>query len=161
MPLEGCTLPNSQTFRTNFPISKFGVDELQILTWTGRGIYLSDIFARKFAGVHVKRISYLAHILCFQEVHGKEGDVFHQLSAWLPGWKIFVSSSFNMDGTINGKARGVATAICPKLCSMAIYEPQYLVPGRCLVSSVSVGDKVLSVCVMFAILGSVLMMLWS
>lgn len=47
---------------------------------------------------------------------------------------------------MNGNAGGVATAICPVLSSMAICKPQYLVPGRCLVSSHFVGEHILTVC---------------
>ena len=75
-------------------------------------------------------------------MHSKEGDAFHQLSNWLPGWKILVSCSIRADGTFNGGAGGVAMAICPKLKDLSICNTQYIVPGRCMASSICVGDKV-------------------
>ena len=144
--MGGRSPPNFASFPMNFPLPSFGVEELQILSWNGGGICLSNGADRVTMGIHLKRLSKAAHILCLQEVHGEEGDTFHQLSNWLPGWKILVSCSLRSDGTFNGGAGGVAIAICPLLNNLAICNPQCVVPGRCLGTSICLGDKVLTVC---------------
>ena len=144
--LGGCSLPNSQFFPDSFPISGFGVSELQILGWNGRGICLADPAARSSMGCHVKRISKLAHILCFQEVHGLSGDVVHQFNVWLPGWTCLSSHALNDDGCSSPNSGGVVTLVCPKLCAGANFDTQVLVPGRCICTPVLSGDRVLTVC---------------
>ena len=121
-------------------ISSFGVSELQVLSWNGRGICMSDPDQRHAMGGQVARLAKVGHILCLQEVHGLCGDILLQFRVWLPGWRIFVSPFFHPDGTANPASGGVVTAICPAISLVANFEEQCLVPGRCIGISISVGD---------------------
>ena len=136
--MEGGSLPNPASFPIHFPLHCFGVEELQVLAWNGSGICLADRAARIAMGHHIKRPANSAHILCFQEVHGEEGDAFHQLSRWLPGWKISVSCSIRAVALLMVVLGGVAMAICPKLKDVSICNTQYIVLGRCMASSICV-----------------------
>ena len=143
--MKGGRLPNA-LFPGSFPISEFGVSELQILSWNGRGVCMADSVSRSSMGCHVRRVSKLAHILCLQEVHGLEGDIVHQMSVWLPGWRCFASHSLNEDGSANPNAGGCCTLICPGVCALANFEHLDIVPGRCIGTSILTGDKSFSVC---------------
>jgi hypothetical protein len=137
--MEGLRLPNGPF------LSSFGVSELQVLSWNGRGICMSDPGQRLSMGCHIKRLAKVGHILCFQEVHGVEGDIFLQFGAWLPSWKIFVSPFLHPDGTANSASGGVVIAVCPAIALVANFEERFLVPGRCMGLSIFVEDKVLTV----------------
>jgi len=129
----------------NNVLLSFGHDEIQFLSWNGRGICVSDSFERSRLGNMVRKLSNGRQVLCFQEVHGLEAEIIHQFQVWLPGWKIFCSVSISADGTQSPGAGGVVTAICPKLKGMANLMDTVLVPGRCLVTSILLGSKVLTV----------------
>jgi len=93
----------------------------------------------------IQRFAANRHILCFQEVHGLEGEVLHHFEALLPRWKIFCSSSLDQDGLPMANAGGVVTAICPELAAQANFEERCLVPGRCVAVSILAGARVLTV----------------
>ena len=56
------------------------------------------------------------------------------------------SPSVHGDGTFDPHSGGVATLICPSLAAVANFDNQFVVPGRCLASSLKVRNKCLSVC---------------
>ena len=141
---QGSSLPN--TLPAAFPTSELGVEELQVLSWNGRGIFLANSAKRKLKGAQLVKLACKAHVLCLQEVHGLEADVEHSISLLLPGWKVLYSPSVHRDGTFDPHSGGVATLICPRLAAVANFGREFVVPGRCLVTSLKVRNKCLSVC---------------
>ena len=108
-----------------------GFQELQLLSWNGRGIcqVCSDTRRQK-----MERIQVLArgrHILCFQEVHGQESEVLHSFALLLPRWRFVVSTCVTEDGLQRHAAGGVVIAICPEIGVNANIIPQRQMCGCC------------------------------
>ena len=112
------------------------------MSWDGRGIFLADSMKRKLKGSHLVKLACKAHVLCLQEVHGLRGDVEHAIGRLLPGWRVLYSPSVHRDGTFDPHSGGVATLLCPSLAAVANFDEQFVVPGRCLVSSPKSGTDV-------------------
>ena len=93
----------------------------------------------------VVQLAAFADVLCFQEVHGREGEVSSLFGRLLPGWKILVSSPRSMDGLQQHKAGGVVIAVAPHLKDLATFEDHFVIPGRCIGISISIRGKCLTV----------------
>ena len=125
-------LPNRDGIPSAIPLSVFDLQEIQVASWNGRGILMSNFEDRDTMRQHIIRLSKMSHVLCLQECHGSPRDAFLTFGQWLPGWEIRYSCCFNSDGTCNSIAGGVLTAICPGLCGVANFAEHVLVPGRAL-----------------------------
>jgi hypothetical protein len=127
-----------------FPFDK-NRGEFHFLSWNGRGLCVADSVERNRLRDTIRKLSKQMHVLCFQEVHGRVAEIILAFQGWLPGWHISVSVPFTDDGMEASSAGGVVTAVCPHISGCGSFEDVVLVPGRCLGTSIFVGDKVLHV----------------
>ena len=122
----GASCPNSY-----LPMALVG-GEVQILTWNGRGICMVDSEGRRRMKTAVQRLAAHKHVLRFQEVHGKEGEISDTFRRWLPGWRISVSVCRGDDELQLHTMGGVVTAICPVLADRVQISDVVLAHGRCI-----------------------------
>ena len=134
-------IPDVDNIPSEFRISGFGFEELQVLIWNGRGTVMRDPEQRSTMGNQLISMSKHAKVICLQEVHGLHFDVVAQLLAWLPQWTCFHSPCVNVDGTVNGNAGGDAILVCQSLGAVANCNPRFIVPGRCIGISILVGAR--------------------
>ena len=124
----------------NNPMSFLG-EQVQILSWNGRGICVYDSSDMERMRCEVQRLARNRHILCFQEVHGRDSEIVSTFSRWLPNWKICGSACVADDGLQLHASGGVVTAICPALVRRCSFVEKILVPGRCVDISILCGCK--------------------
>lgn len=93
----------------------------------------------------VVQLAVHAAVLCFQEGHGREGEVSSLFGRALPGWKVLVSSPRSMDGLQQHKAGGVVIVVAPHFKDMVIFEDHFVIPGGCIGISISIRGKCLTV----------------
>ena len=120
--MVGGSFPNP-----NNPLSFLG-EQVQILSWNGRGICVYDSSDMERMRCEVQRLARNRHILCFQEVHGRDSEIFATFSRWLPNWKIVGSACVADDGLQLHASGGVVTAICPALMRRCSFVEKILVP---------------------------------
>ncbi len=96
-------------------------------------------------GSMIQKLPRGKQVICLQEVHEVEAEILLSFRRWLPGWHISTSASVLPDGSVNPASGGLVTAVSPLIKGMANFEDAELVPGRCLCTSVLLGDKVLAV----------------
>ena len=118
------------------PISLCG-DNLQIASWSGRGIVVHRHHEYFDMGNAIRKPADNKDILCLQEVHGYNVSVLASFKRWLPGWNIMHSGCVDTQNFADPASGGCVIAICFKLCTICEIEPKEIVPGRCLSVSLS------------------------
>ena len=93
----------------------------------------------------VRKLSVGAHILCFQEVHGKDCEIPEHFGSSLPSWRIRWSTPRSGDDLQMHTSGGVVIVVAPHLALMDNFEDRLIIPGRCIGISVLGWDKFLSV----------------
>ena len=96
------------------PLALVG-SELQVLSWSGRGIVVHRAKEFHNQGAAVKRLSVNGDILCFQEVHGKSPAVRAFFNRILPGWHVCLSVCRDSQMVEDPSAGGVVIVVCPRL----------------------------------------------
>ena len=138
--LPNCCVPAS------LPTSELGVEELQVMSLNGRGIFLADSYRGRLEESHLAKLACKAHVLYLQEVHGLRAVVGHSIGRLLPHWKVLYPPAVHTDGTRDPHSGGVAVLLCPILARVANLEVACSVPCRSLATSLKVRDKTVTVC---------------